>query len=149
MKVILLEDIKGVGKKGEILEASEGYARNFLLPRKFAVEASKQNVLELEAKRKSEENKKQAELDAAREMKAMIESLSIDLYVKAGESGKLFGSVTNKEIAQALEEQRNIQIDRKKISIRNIKSVGEEIADIKLHPKVSAQLKLNILGLKD
>ncbi|MBE6012650.1 50S ribosomal protein L9 [Anaeropeptidivorans aminofermentans] len=149
MKVILLEDIKGVGKKGEILEASEGYARNFLLPRKLAIEANKQNVLELEAKKKSEENKRQAELDAAREMKEILENLSIDLYVKAGESGKLFGSVTNKEIAQALEEQKNIQIDRKKISIRNIKSVGEEKADIKLHPKVSAQLKLNILGLKD
>lgn len=150
MKVILLADIKGVGKKGEILEASDGYARNFLLPRKLGLEANKQNLNELELKKKSEEHKKQNELDAARALQGEIEKITVKLAVKIGGSGKLFGTVTNKEIAAALKEQSGIEIDRKKISLKeNIKTAGDTEAEIKLHPKVTAVLKISIEEAKD
>jgi large subunit ribosomal protein L9 len=150
MKVILLEDIKGVGKKGQLLDASDGYARNFLLPKGLALEANKKNMNEYEQKQSSDANRRVQELAAANELKAQIEKESITVAVKAGASGKLFGTVTNKEIAAVLEESRGITIDRKKIVLKQaIKSVGEYTADVKLHPKVSAKLSVNIIEDKD
>lgn len=145
MQVILLEDIKGVGKKGQLIEASAGYARNYLLPKKLAVEATKGNLNKLENQRKSDEKKRVTELEEAIAVKAQLEQISVKIQVKTGDSGKIFGSVTNKEIAAALEEQTKIAIDKKKIILDNpIKTLGEHKVDIKLHTDVTAKLNVEI-----
>jgi len=146
MKVILLQDIKGVGKAGELINASDGHARNYLLPRKLGVEATKANLHEYEMKLKAEEHKRQLELEAARELAKNIEEQTINIKVKMGENGRLFGSVTNKEIADALKEQCGLSVDKKKVSLNDpIKTSGEKTAEVKLHAKVSAKLKINII----
>lgn len=145
MKVILLQDIKGVGKKGDLLEASDGHARNFLLPRKLAAEATKSNLQELETKRQSQAHHKQQELEAAQELAKSIEEQPINIKVKMGENGKLFGSVTNKELADALKSQRGLDIDKKKILLTEpIKTSGAKNAEVKLHTNVTAKLVVNI-----
>jgi len=145
MKVILLEDIKGVGKKGQIINASDGHARNFLLPKGMALEANKKNLDELERKQKSDEAKRLQEFEQASALKDEIEKEPVTIEVQAGASGKLFGAVTNKEIGAALEAQRSIVIDKKKIEIKKaFNSVGEYEADIRLHPKVVAKLSVVI-----
>jgi len=148
MKVILLQDVKGVGKKDQMLDVSDGYATNFLLPKKLAVEATKGNVQSLETKRKTAEQQRVKELEDARAMKTDLESRSITIGQKTGEGGRLFGSVTNKEVAQVLLEQEGIDIDRKKITIPEaIKKTGEYSAEIRLHTDVTAQLKLQVIAL--
>ena len=150
MQVILLDDIKGVGKKGQILNASDGYARNFLLPKGLALEANKKNLNELEQKKNSDDKKRRDELAAAMELKAEIEKAPVKIEVQAGASGKLFGAVTNKEIGQALEDQHGIVVDKKKIVIKKaFNSVGEYDADVKIHPKVSAKLQIIIADNKE
>jgi len=145
MKVILLEDIKGVGKKGAVYNAAEGYARNFLLPRKLAVEANKSNMNELELKQKAEKGKALKDLEIAQIMGKKLNDISVTVRVKAGENGRLFGSVTNREIAQALYEQENISVDKKKIVLNEaIKTTGEAIVDVKLHANVTAKLTVNV-----
>ena len=145
MKVILLEDIKGVGKKGELINASDGHARNYLLPRKLAVEATKANMNELETKRKAQERKSQLELENAAELAKSIEAQPIVIKVRMGENGRLFGSVTTQEIADELKAQRGLDVDKKKISLSEpIKTSGEKSAEVKLHAKVSATLRINI-----
>jgi len=145
MQVILLEDIKGVGKKGQVLNASDGYARNFLLPKGLALEANKKNLDDLDRKQKSDESKRKQEHEEALALKDEIEKDSVKIEVQAGASGKLFGAVTNKEVAAALEAQRGIAIDKKKIDIKKAyNSVGEYTADVKLHPKVVAKLAVII-----
>ena len=145
MKVILLEDIKGVGKKGQILNASDGHARNFLLPKGLAMEATKQNLDALERKQKSDANKRQQELEQATALRDEIEKEPVKIEVQAGASGKLFGAVTNKEIAASLEAQRSISVDKKKIDIKKaFNSVGEYTADVRLHPNVVAKLTVII-----
>ncbi|MGE4214726.1 MAG: 50S ribosomal protein L9 [Anaerotignaceae bacterium] len=146
MKVILLEDVKSVGKKGEIVNASEGYAKNFLIPRKLGVEANASNMNDIKLKKQSEDKRKAEELAAAKELKNKIEEKTVKIPVKTGENGKLFGSVTNKEIAVALEEQAGIKVDKKKIVLDDqIKMVGEKTVVIKIHPQVSAELKVAIV----
>ncbi|MCL2616492.1 MAG: 50S ribosomal protein L9 [Defluviitaleaceae bacterium] len=146
MKVILLQDIKGVGKKGDLLDASDGHARNYLLPRKLAVEATKANLHELETKRKADEHKKALELEAAKELAANIEAHPITIKVKMGENGRLFGSVTNKEISDELKAQRGLDVDKKRITLTEaIKTSGEKTAEVKLHTKVTAKLTINII----
>ena len=148
MKVILLADVKGVGKKDQIIEASDGYVRNFLVPKKLAVEATKTNMASLDAKKKSAEQTRIKELEDARALKTLLETKTITIAQKTGEGGRLFGSVTNKEVAQALKDQEGIDIDRKKITIPEaIKKTGEYTADIKLHTDVAAKLKLEIAGI--
>ena len=150
MQVILLEDIKGVGKKGQILNASDGHARNYLLPKGLALEANKKNLNELDQKQKSDDKKRRDELAAAIELKDNIEKAPVKIEVQAGASGKLFGAVTNKEVGQALEDQHGIVIDKKKIFIKKaFNSVGEYDADVKLHPKVSAKLQIIITDNKE
>jgi len=145
MQIILLEDVKGVGKKGEAVTASEGYAKNFLIPRKLGIEANASNLNDLKLKQKSEEKRRTEELQAAQELKALIETKTVEIAVKTGGNGKLFGSVTNKEIAEALEEGTGIKIDKKKIVLNDqIKMVGERTLPVKLHPKVTAELKVTI-----
>lgn len=146
MKVILLQDIKGVGKKGQLLDASDGHAKNYLIPRKMAIEASKANLNELEQKKKSEENKRQHELEKAQALAASLQESAIRVSVKTGENGKLFGSVTSKEIASALLSQAGINLDRKKINLSEpIKSTGEKQVEIKLHPQVTAKVTVQVV----
>jgi len=145
MKIILLEDVKGVGKKGETINASDGYAKNFILPKKLGVEATPANMNTLKLQKAADDRRKAEELAAAKEMKEKLEALTVVIAVKTGDNGKLFGSVTNKEIAAELEKQHKLKIDKKKIVLADqIKMVGERHADVKLHPQVTAELKVKI-----
>ncbi len=146
MKVILLQDVKSIGKKGELINASEGYAKNFLFPRKLAVEATKSNLNDFALKKKSEEKRKQEELEKAQAIADALKDQVVIIKVKTGGNGKLFGSVTNKEVADAIVEQTKQDIDKKKVSIGDpIKMVGERTATIKLHPKVVAEVSIKIV----
>lgn len=146
MKVILLEDVKSIGKKGDLINASEGYAKNFLFPKKLAVEATKANLNEYELKQKAEVKRRQEELDAAKKLADELKEKVVTISVKTGGNGKLFGSVTNKEVAEAIVEQTQLPIDKKKVSIGDpIKMVGERIAVVKLHPKVSAEVTIKVV----
>lgn len=145
MKVILLQDIKGVGKKDQIINANDGYAKNFLFPKKLAVEANAGSMKQLDNKNKAIAAQQQAELEKAQEIGKTLEAGVINLSVKIGENGKLFGSITNKEISAAIKEQLKLDIDKKKIVIKDaIKSSGEKTVSVKLHPKVTASLKVII-----
>lgn len=147
MKVILLEDVKGTGKKDQIINAADGHAKNYLFPKKLAVEATKENINILAHKRKKEEEKRAQELEEAKELAKKIEAQNLKISVKTGEGGKLFGAVTSKEIAHELEQQSNIKIDKKKITVKDgIKSVGTTVVDVKLHTSVVAKLKVSIVG---
>ncbi len=146
MKVILLEDVKSVGKKGELVNASDGYARNFLFPKKLAVEATKSNLNDFELKQKSEAKRKKEELEQAQQIAKELENKVVTVKVKTGENGKLFGSVTNKEVAEEIVKQTGMNIDKKKVSIGDpIKMVGERTAVVKLHPKVSTEITIKIV----
>ncbi len=146
MRVILLEDVKSVGKKGELVNASDGYAKNFLFPKKLAVEATKSNLNDFELKQKAEAKRKKEELEQAQNMAKELENKTVTVKVKTGENGKLFGSVTNKEVAEEIVKQTGMEIDKKKVSIGDpIKMVGERTAVIKLHPKVSAEITIKIV----
>ncbi|MDR3091536.1 MAG: 50S ribosomal protein L9 [Clostridiales bacterium] len=147
MKVILLEDIKGVGKKGDVYNAADGYARNFLFPGKKAVEATKSNLRELELKQKANAQKSLEELEEAQKTAKTFEDVTVAVTVKTGENGKIFGSVSNKEIAEALSVQFNLHVDKKKITLKEpIKTVGSFTVDVKLHPKVTARVKVEVKG---
>jgi len=145
MKVILLQDVKSVGKKGQIVNASDGYATNFLFPKKLAVAATNENLNNLKLQQKAEEKKKAEELANAKELCEKLEKSEVKIAVKTGDNGKLFGSVTNKEIAEALKEQYNLAIDKKKIVLNDqIKMVGTRHVNVKLHPEVTAEVKVVI-----
>lgn len=147
MKVILKEDIKGVGKKDQVISASDGYARNFLFPKKLAVPADKGNMDQLKAKQSSEEHRKAVEKEEAKKIAEKMKKIELRLTVKAGENGKVFGSVTGKEIAEQLEKKHQIKIDKKKIAISEpIKIIGIFQVDIKLYDGVIGKLKVNIVG---
>jgi len=146
MKVILLEDIKGKGKKGDIVNVSDGYARNFLFPSKKAQEANNQNITEAAQKKKALAHQKEVELKEARELAKLIKTLTVTMRAKSGDGGKLFGSITSKEIAAELKAQHNIDIDKKKIVLNDhIKVLGNYSVDIKLYPEVSTTLTVNVL----
>ena len=146
MKMILLQDVKSVGKKGDLINASEGYAKNFLLPRKLAVEATKSNLNDYELKQKAEAKRKQEELEKAQATAKELEDKVVTIKVKTGGNGKLFGSVTNKEVAEEIVKQTRLDIDKKKVSIGDpIKMLGGRTAVIKLHPKVTAEVKVKIV----
>lgn len=148
MKVILKEDVKSLGKKGKVCEVSDGYARNFLIPRGLAVEATQGNVQDLAHKQKQEEQRRQKEREAAVELAARIEAMEIVLQVKVGDKGRLFGSVTNKEIAEVLEKDYKLKIDKRKIELKDpIKAIGEHTVTVKLHPDVSGSLKVKIVAI--
>ncbi|SHJ78176.1 LSU ribosomal protein L9P [Anaerobranca californiensis DSM 14826] len=145
MKVIMLQTVKKVGKQGEIIEVSEGYARNFLIPKGYAVEASKGNVKVLDDKKQAEQRKKEKELKEAKEYAEKISNIKLEILTKAGEGGKLFGSVTSKEIASLLAD-KGIKVDKRKIELPEpIKSLGEYNIPIKLHREVTATVKLVII----
>ena len=146
MKVILLENIKGVGKKDEIINASDGYARNFLFPKKLAIEANKGNLANLKAKQDSNQFKKNQEKDKAEELAKKLESIVLKIKVRAGESGKIFGGVTAKEISENLKNTYNLEIDKKKIILKeNIKTLGTTNVEIKLFEGIVAKLKVSTI----
>ena len=143
MKVILLADVKGTGKKGEMYEVSDGYARNFLLPKKLAKPATVQAVGEMKAKKASADYHAQVEREAAQELANKLSAVTVKIKARAGENGKLFGAVTNKEIAEALAAQSGNNVDKKKISLAaDIKNYGTYEATVKLHPGISAVVKV-------
>ncbi|HAG04382.1 MAG TPA: 50S ribosomal protein L9 [Lachnospiraceae bacterium] len=145
MKVILLQDVKGVGKKDQTINANEGYAKNFLFPKGLAVEANAGNVKRLDNVKKAEQLQKEQEYEAAKSLGDLIAEKTVTVNVKTGENGKLFGAVTNKEIAKALKEQEGIDVEKKKISLDEpIKEIGEKKVTVKLHPKVSVKLTVSI-----
>ncbi len=147
MKVILLDNIKGVGKKDEVINASDGYARNFLFPKKLAIEANKDNLVKLKAKQDSNQHKKDLEKAKAIEIKDKLKDITLKIQVKAGDNGKIFGGVTSKEISENLKSQYNIDIDKKKIVLKEtIKLLGTVNVDIKLYEGVLANLKVNTIA---
>ena len=145
MKIILLQDVKSVGKKGEIIEANDGYARNFLLPKKLGVEANNKNLNDLKLQKSNEEKIAAEQLKEAQDLAKELETKEVVLTIKAGEGGKAFGSVSSKEIAAAFSEQCGIEIDKKKIQLsESIKSFGVFDVQVKLHPQVTGSLKVKV-----
>ena len=145
MKVILLKDVKGTGKKGEMKEVSDGYARNFLLPKKMAVVADNTAVKELNEKNKAAENKAQKEYEAAVELGKKMEEMNIVIYSKSGEGGRLFGSITSKDIAEQLKKQHDIVVDKRKILLNEpIRVLGSTNVEIKIHQKVITKIRVDV-----
>ena len=142
MKIILKEDVKKLGKKGETIEVSDGYARNYILPQKLGVEANSKNLNDLKLHKRNEEKLARQRLDEAKALAEKIGEQAVVVRMKAGEGGKVFGSVSSKEIAAALKEQNQLEIDKKKIQLQEaIKSFGTHEVGIKLHPQVTATLR--------
>ena len=145
MKVILLKDVKGTGVKGDVVNISDGYARNFLFPKGLAIEATKANLSELKNKEKAQQKRIEQEKQEARELAKKISDITLVIKAKSGENGKLFGSVTNKEIAEELKKQHNIIIDRKKIVLNEpIKQLGQMDLEVKLYPEISGKLTVKV-----
>ena len=145
MKVILLENVKGSGKKSEVVNVSDGYALNYLFPKKLAVEATKSALNDLNIKHEADEYKKAKLLEESKLLAQKLENKKIVIYAKSGDNGKLFGAVTAKEISEEISKQLNLEIDKKKIALKEqIKSLGTKLIEIKLHPKVIAKLQLEI-----
>ncbi len=145
MKVILLQDIKNVGRKEQVIEANDGYARNYLFPKKLAIEASKDNMLKLQAKKTAEANKKKAEIETNKEIAKKIEKIELQIKAKSGENGKIFGGITSKEIAEELKIQYKFEIDKKKIVLKEtIKNLGRFSAEIKFGDGINAKLTINV-----
>jgi large subunit ribosomal protein L9 len=147
MKVILQEDIKALGKKGQIIEVKEGYARNYLLPKKLAVEATQGNLKELNRQNEIKSKKAEKEYQEAQNLAKKINTITLTLQVKSGDNGKLFGAVTSKDIAEKLSKLHKLEIDRRKIDLgENIKSTGDYEIKVKLHPQVTAELRVKIVS---
>ena len=143
MKVILLEDVKSLGKKGQLVDVSDGYARNFILSKKKGIEATAKNMNDLKLQKAHEEKLAAQRLEEAKLFAAEIAKAEVVLELKVGEGGKLFGAVSSKEIAQAAKEQLNMELDKKKLVLPNpIKTVGTTSVSVKLHPQVTAELKV-------
>jgi len=145
MKVILLQDVKGHGRKGDVVNASDGYARNYLLPNNLAIEATSKNLSDLNNKKAAENKRKEKELEEARKLADTISKLEVVVKAKCGDNGKLFGSVTNKEIADTLKAKHNINIDKKKIVLPEpIRSLGAFQLEVKVYPEVAAKLSVKV-----
>ncbi|MBR3134703.1 MAG: 50S ribosomal protein L9 [Clostridia bacterium] len=147
MKVILLDNIKGVGKKDDIITANDGYARNFLIPQKKAVEATPGNLAKLKSKQDSKAHKKDLEKAEAEKIKEQLGNIVLEIEVKAGDNGKIFGGVTSKEISDKLKEKHKIEIDKKKIELKEtIKNLGTFNVNVKLFEGVNGTLKVKVIS---
>ena len=147
MKVILKTDIKGVGKKDEIINASDGYARNFLFPKNLAVEANSENMSKLKAQKDANQYRKDTEKEDAKKIAEKLTKIMVRIQVKAGENGKIFGGVSAKDISENLEKQHNIKIDKKKIDLKEtIKTLGVHNIDVKLYEGVSGKIKIDVVS---
>ncbi len=149
MKIILSKDVKSLGKKGDVVEVSDGYARNYILPRKLGIEASNKNMNDLKLQKANQEKMAQEQLEKAQEFARAMEEDEVVLSIKAGEGGRTFGSVSSKEIAQGYKDQCGREIDKKKIVLPEaIKSFGVFEVAVKLHPKVTGKLKVKVTEMK-
>lgn len=144
MKVILLKDLKGTGKKGDIINTSDGHARNYLIPRGIAMEASDSNLRELDHQKANQKKKEDAALAEAQELAKKLSGIKVTFVVSTGEGGKLFGAITNKDVAEKLSELSGIELDKKKLAIDAIKHIGEFTAQVRLHPGVVADVKVHV-----
>lgn len=145
MKMILLQDVKALGKKGEVVNVNDGYARNFILPKKLGVEANGKNLNDLKLQKNNEAKVAQEHLDAAKKLAEELKAGKVVLTMKVGEGGRTFGSVSSKEIAEAVKEQMHLDIDKKKIQLKEqIKTLGTHIVSVKLHPEVTAELNVSV-----
>ena len=143
MKVILVEDVKSLGKKGDIVNVSDGYARNMLFPKKLGLEATSKNINDLKLQRAHEDKVAKEQFDAAQAFKAELETKEVTVSIKVGENGRTFGSISTKELAEAAKEQLGYDIDKKKMQLSSpIKELGTTKVPIRLHPKVTAELKV-------
>ncbi len=147
MKVILQADIKGTGKKGQVLDVADGYARNFLLPKKLAIEATVGSIRDVKNKKAREERRKEKEKEAAVQLAEKLNDMLIEVKTKTGEGGRLFGSVTGKEIVEALKKQHGVEVDKRKLEIKEpIKALGNYQVNVKVYPDVSAILKVHVFA---
>lgn len=145
MKVILLKDVKGLGKSGDLVNAKDGYARNFLFPKGLAIEATDSNLKKWKKDMEEKKQKEKEEYEEALKLKEKIESITVEIKGKAGEGGKLFGSITSKDISKELKKQHKIDIDRRKIEMKdNIKSLGTTNVDIRVYTEITATLKVKV-----
>ncbi|MGL5559881.1 MAG: 50S ribosomal protein L9 [Paraclostridium dentum] len=145
MKVILLKDIKGTGKKGDVKEVSDGYARNFLFPKKLAVQAGNTELKELKEKKTSQQIKEQKEYEAAVELGKKMEEMNITMYSKAGDGGRLFGSITSKDIAAQIKKEHGIDVDKRKVILDEpIRVLGSRFVEIKIHQKVVTKMRVDV-----
>lgn len=146
MKVILLQDVKSLGKKGEIVEVSDGYARNFVLPKKLGAEANSKNMNDLKLQKANAEKIAKEQLEAAQELAKVLETKEVVVKMKSGEGGKTFGSISSKEIAEEAKKQCGLELDKKKIQLPEaIKSLGVFEVGVKLHTKVTGRLKVKVV----
>ena len=146
MEIVLLEDVKALGKKGQIVTVNDGYARNFILPKKLGVEATSKNLNDLKLKKANDAKLAAEILAAAKELAAKLDESKVTLSIKAGEGGRAFGSVSNKEISKAITDQLGLEIDKKKIVLNDpIKSIGSFEVPIKLHKDVTARLAVKVV----
>ncbi|WP_426350991.1 50S ribosomal protein L9 [Alloiococcus sp. CFN-8] len=144
MKVILLSDVKNVGKKGEVVNTSDGYARNFLFPRKLAQEATAENLHILNAKKETERRKKLAEIEEAQRIAEKLKNKEIKITTKTGDNGRLFGAITSKDVAELINKQYGTKVDKKKIVMDTLKLVGSYDIEVKIYPEVSTKMKVVI-----
>lgn len=145
MKVILLQDVKSLGKEGEIVNVNDGYARNFIIPKRLGVEANSKNMNDLKLKKNNEEKIAKENKEAAEKLAGELKAGQVALKIKVGEGGKAFGSVSAKEIAAAVKNQMGLDVDKKKIQLKEtLKTLGTHIVPVKLHPEVTAELKVEI-----
>ena len=146
MKVILLEDVKALGQKGQVVDVSDGYGKNFILKKKLGVEANGANMNDLKLQKAQNEKLAKEQLEAAKALAARLEEMSVTLSIKAGEGGRAFGSVSSKEIAAAYKEQNDVEIDKKKIQLPEaLKTFGTHEVPVKLHPQVSGILRVKVV----
>jgi len=144
MQVILIEDVKSLGKKGTIVKVNDSYARNYIIPKKLGVEASKANLNDLKLQNANVEKLEAAKLANAKDIKAALDHKSVSLKIKAGKDGKLFGSVTGKEVAEAIKKELGIDVDKKKIVMEPIKALGSHQILLKLHRDVNAEMTVKL-----
>lgn len=147
MKLILQQEVKGLGKKNDIVEVSEGYARNFLLPKKLALVATDATVNQIKDQKAAQARREQRANDEAKMLASQLSKVSVTVSVKTGEGGRLFGSVSGKDVADALERQHGLAIDKRKVELKDtVKSIGTYTATVRVHPDVSAQLSVNVVA---
>lgn len=145
MEVILLQDVKALGKKGDLVKVNDGYARNFILPKKLGIESNAKNLNDLKLQKAAEEKRLKELLEEAKEFAKNIEAKTLQLSIKSGEGGRTFGSISSKEIATALKSQFSLDVDKKKIQLSDpIKNIGMHTVQIKIHPQVNAELKIKV-----
>lgn len=145
MKVILIEDVKSLGKKGQLVEVNDGYARNFILAKKLGLEATPKNLNDLKLKKANDEKVAKEIYEEAKAFGERLKEMEVNVSIKTGEGGKIFGSVSSKEIAEAAKAQLGIELDKKKMVLPSpIKTLGTTLVPIKLHPKVTSELKVNV-----